>query len=185
MRIAFLVFLLALSLAGCFSAPTSAPSPALRIYSSDEYRSESGKRMCKSFLDSYCNTLYSPGNSGNLEIKTSATSTKILQGDTQNQFPQVFYRYSRAKLRNQHNFPRDFASVLSRANYFQKLEAFITRKPFDKMTFTERLAADQQNYELGSIWQAAVNESVILRMNRKYPEFYSLSERNDSSGASA
>jgi hypothetical protein len=153
------------------------PTEVLRKYSSESMLSSTEPLKCKSLLDHYCNYLYSPEASGNLEVERTQSSIKVLQGETGNQFSQVFYTYARAKLKNQASFPKDFQRILKRHNYFGKLEEFLNRKPVDRMTLTERLEMEQTDYELNMIWSAVLNETTFLRMNRKFPGFHKLSDR--------
>ena len=125
-------------------------------------------------LDSYCHYLYSPAALGNLMIKRKHQSIQILQGNTRNGFTQVFYRYSIAKIRHRHELPKDFYWILVRHQYFQKLEALLSRKPRSQMTLQERLSDEQLNYQLGEIWAAAINETIIYRMNKKFPGYYKI-----------
>jgi hypothetical protein len=133
--------------------------------------------MCKSMLDNYCNFLYSPEALGNIEVRRSSNSTRVLQGETRNQFSQVYFTYAQAKLKNQLAFPKDFLRVLKRHNYFGKLEDFLARKPMEQMSLVDRLEMEQVSYELDMIWSAAINETVLVRMDRKYPNFHKLSGR--------
>ncbi|MGE3681117.1 MAG: hypothetical protein AB7G93_05265 [Bdellovibrionales bacterium] len=165
-----------LVLVACSSAiPTS--QTQLKTFSTDSWFKGIHKPQCKAMLDSYCNFLYSPDVLGNLEVKRAESSTKILQGETPNQFTQVYYRYSLAKLRNRDFFPRDFARVLERHNYFGKLETFLQRQPRGEMALADRLSSEQTDYELGFIWNAAFNETVLVRMTRKYPSYYKLPDK--------
>lgn len=135
------------------------------------------KPNCKALLDSYCNYLYSPDSMGNIQIRRSGVSTQVLQGETKNQFSQVFYRYSSAKIRNEKYLPKDFNRILSRHNYISKLESFLMRKPIGVMDVGDRLSTEQLDHELGFIWTSAINETLILRMNHEFPNFYRLSEK--------
>jgi len=128
-------------------------------------------------LDKYCNYLYSPEALGNLEVKRAKRSTKVLQGETQNEFTQVFYRYAQAKLRNRQYLPKDFFQALQRRQYFAKMEDFLDRKPRIEMTNSQRLASDQLDYELGFIWSTALNETILTRMENKYQGFHQISEK--------
>ena len=174
-RASYLVASLVLSSVACTS---QAPGPGrtLQTYSSDHFYQGEEKPMCKAMLDSYCDFLNSPGVQGNLEVKRADRSTHILQGDTQNQFSQIYYRYSQAKLRNREFFPKDVARILERHAYFTKLGQFLKRRPRPGMSLLERLSTEQADFELGMIWTAAQNEAAILRMNRRYPEFHRLPE---------
>jgi hypothetical protein len=175
--------LLALVLTACTSAPPPAPpkpsEEPLKTFSTDHFYNGQAIPQCKAMLDTYCNFLNSPGVMGNLEIKravssTTTANTKVLQGDTPNQFSQVYYRYSMAKLKNKGYLPKDFTRVLDRHAYFGKLKQFLDRDPRPAMNLSQRLGSEQMDYELGSIWQAAFNETVLLRMDRKFTDFHKL-----------
>lgn len=174
------IFLLVLAvqiLLSCESPIKKEVPETITHFSSDIFHSSQEAPLCKSMLDSYCNYLYSPMAAGNLEIKRSNATTKILQGETANQFSQVFYSYSQAKLQNKNLLPKDFQRILIRHSYFQKLEGFLRRKPLPQMSLSDRLIMEQQNFELGSVWSAAFNETVIMRMSKKFPGFHALPEK--------
>lgn len=157
------------------SAPPPVKTPeVLRTFSSDNLYKSLEQPLCKSMLDNYCNLLYSPEARGNLEVKDKQNSIKVLQGETHNQFSQVFYRYSQAKLQNQKSLPKDFTTVLQRNNYFTKLKNFLERPPRTLMTLEQRTNSEELDFELGYLWTSAFNETIILRMNQKYPGFHKL-----------
>jgi hypothetical protein len=169
------VVIAAAGLAACTSAPP--PEPPLKTFSTDHFYNGQARPQCKAMLDTYCGFLNSPGVNGNLEIKRAQSSTKVLQGETPNQFSQVYYRYSLQKLRNRGFLPKDFVRVLDRHAYFGKLRQFLDRQPRPGMNLSERLVSEQTDYELGFIWQAAFNETVIVRMNHKYPDYHRLPDK--------
>jgi hypothetical protein len=165
--------------ASCATPPEAVKPPseaALRTFSSESIFSPATQPQCKSMLDSYCNILYSPDALGNLEVKHMQSSIKVLQGETHNQFSHVFFRYSQAKLQNQKNLPPDLAKVLARHDYFTKLKIFLDRTPRTLMSVEQRLLSEQMDFELGYIWSVAFNESILSRMNVKYPGFHKLPE---------
>jgi hypothetical protein len=168
--------LASLVLAAC-ATPKTEDIPQLRTFSSEEFHANTEPPQCKALLDSYCNYLYSPEVSGNLEIRKSGSPIKVLQGETPNQFSQVFFTYAKAKLKNQNFLPKDFYGVLTKHNYFGKLSEFLSRKPFHSMTLSDRLEVEQTDFELGMIWSASINETIILRMNRKSPGYYKISKK--------
>lgn len=167
----------ALVVSACAVAPSVPPKPDLKIYSSEPATPTTGSMpACKGLFDNYCGYLYSPEALGNIEIKRGQTAIQILEGDTNNQISQVFYRYSWAKIRNQHEFPKDFYRVLTRSNYFSKLESFLRRKPRESMSLAERLQSEQLGTELSFLWQSALNEALMLRVASRFPKYYRLSD---------
>jgi len=169
-----------LLIAGCTSTSSVAPVvdevQSLKTFSSKDLQLHEAPK-CKFLLDSYCNYLYSPEVVGNLEIKSAQSSTKVLQGETSNGFSQVFYQYSRAKLKNERYLPRDFARILGQYEYFPKLQTFLARKGRETMTPQQRFAVERMDYEIGSIWSASINETVLSRMIRKYPGYHQITDR--------
>jgi hypothetical protein len=160
---------------GCTSTSPPPPSdPPLKTFSSDRFYAGQARPQCKAMLDTYCNFLNSPGVNGNLMVKQARSSTKVLQGETSNQFSQVYYRYSLQKLKNRGFLPKDFSRVLDRHAYFPKLRAFLNRESRSQMNLSDRLSSEQTDYELGYIWEAAFNETVMVRMDRKYTGYHKL-----------
>ncbi len=149
----------------------------LKTFTSESLYRLKEQPKCKFLLDSYCNFLYSPEVLGNLEIKRAQSSTKVLQGETNNGFSQVFYQYSKAKLRNQNHLPKDFYRVLLQYEYFIKLQDFLIRKSRVSMNIAQRLAAEKLDYELGSIWSLSINEAILNRMIQKYPGYHQIPDR--------
>ena len=149
----------------------------LKTFTSESFYQLKEQPKCKFLLDSYCNFLYSPEVLGNLEIKRAQSSTKVLQGETNNGFSQVFYQYSNAKLRNQNRLPKDFYQVLLKYDYFTKLQDFLIRKSRVSMTVNQRLGAEKLDYELGSIWSLSVNEAILNRMIKRYPGYHQIPDK--------
>lgn len=131
---------------------------------------------CKAMMDSYCNALYSPEAQGNLEVDQGRFKIEVLQGETLNEFSQVFYRYSKAKLRSRSSLPDDFRATLERASYFTKLRSYLERSPRATMSFTDRLSSENLSLELGYIWTAAINETILARMSAKFPGYHKIPE---------
>ncbi len=160
---------------------TATPVPGeispVRMFSSERLYTDARPPQCKYLLDAYCTYLYSPEAQGNLEVKGAKSSIKILQGDTHNEFSQVFFHYSEAKLRNQQALPADFRRVLERHAYFEKLRQFLDRRPRARMSVAQRLASESADYELGFIWSMALNETVMLRMVQKFPGFHRIPDK--------
>lgn len=129
-------------------------------------------------VDSYCNTLYSPEAQGNLEIGQGRTKIEVMQGETHNEFSQVFFRYSKAKLKSRSALPEDFRAALERGSYFIKLRSFLSRSPRATMSLAQRLESENMSYELGAVWSAAINEAILSRMAAVYPGFHKIPDAN-------
>jgi hypothetical protein len=127
-------------------------------------------------MDNYCSELYSPKASGNLVIERHKP-IQIMEGETANQFSEVFFRYSMAKIKNKRYLPADFLSILDRYNYFDKLDDFIHRRPIPKMSLEERLGSEHMEHLLDGIWQSAVEQTILSRMSAKYKGFHQIPTR--------
>ena len=172
-----LSLLLSLVLGGssaCDTTPSEDPHvPISRSFSSETLYSDAKPPQCKAMMDTYCNTLYSPEAQGNLEIKQGRKpSIEVLQGETQNEFTQVYFRYSKAKLRSRKSLPADLRAILEKSLYFSKLRAFLNRVPRSNMTLAQRLETEDTSYEISYLWSSALNETILSRMAAKYPGFH-------------
>jgi len=132
---------------------------------------------CKDMVDDYCSHLYSPEVSGNLLIPRASRPIQILRGETANQLPQVFVKYSLAKIRNRYKLPTDLQERLNQLSYFEKLVTLIRRTPIGKMSLSDRLYTERLESELDFIWDSAINQTVVIRMSRKFPGYHQISER--------
>ncbi len=171
--------------------PPAKTADPLRSFSSDQFFNGKVRPLCKALFDSYCGYLYSPEAMGNIEVKrkpaslasssnlnpSSSAVISILQGETKNQFSQVYFKYSLAKLRNKRSLPRDFANALTKNLYFEKLRTFLDRAPRDRMTIQQRLETEQIGYELSYLWSSALNETVLSRMVRRYSGFHRIADQ--------
>lgn len=165
-------------LAGCqLPLKTDATSESRRLAEfSVPSGSEMGSDGCKSILDNYCGRLYSPEASGNLLID-QRLPIQILRGETSNQIRQVYVKYAQAKLRNRFKLPPDFQERLWQNAYFEKLENFIHRNPIPKMTLGERLNTERLEAELSFLWDSSIDQTIVMRMSRKYPGYHRIPER--------
>ena len=160
------------------STTTPEPTAIARSFSSENLYPRTEMPKCKAMMDSYCNTLYSPEAQGNLEIGQGRTKIEVMQGETHNEFSQVFFRYSKAKLKSRSALPEDFRAALDRTAYFSKLRAYLDRVPRANMSLAQRLESENTNYELGYIWSSAINEAILSRMSQKFPGFHKIPEAN-------
>lgn len=174
--------LLAVSIAmSCTSQkPPDNPDPITlgRSFSSETLYTPMKPPKCKAMMNTYCNTLYSPEAQGNLEIKQTSSTIEVLQGDTRNEFSQVYFRYAKAKLKSRMSLPADFRSALERSGYFAKLRSYLIRPPRERMSLAQRLESENTNYELSYIWTASLNEAMLARLSVKFPGYHKISEIN-------
>jgi len=126
---------------------------------------------CLSMLDQYCDSLYSPGAEGNLILhqKTGIPIT-VLQGKRKNGIRHVYYELAGSKIRNKEFFPKDFYSILKAHRYFERLDALIHHEPYERMNLTDRIEANEAEYEVEHLWTIAIKDTLILRMAERYPD---------------
>jgi hypothetical protein len=182
-QVCFSVTILVISvvLAACTTQKTPETADPINVgrsYSSETLYSSAAPPKCKAMMDSYCNALYSPEAQGNLEIKQSSSTIEVRQGDTRNEFSQVYFRYAKAKLKSRSSLPADFRSALERDSYFSKLRTYLNRPSRDHMSLSQRLESENTNYELSFIWSSALNEALLSRLSVKYPGYHRIADNN-------
>jgi hypothetical protein len=123
-------------------------------------------------LDQYCDSLYSPGADGNLILhQKKGKPITVLQGKRKNGIRHVYYELARSKIRNKEFFPKDFLSILKAHRYFERLDTLIHHEPFERMSLTDRIEANEAEYEVEHLWNLAIKDTLILRMAERYPDF--------------
>lgn len=152
------------------------PETKFRSFSTTDIFGKGEAPQCKLMLDAYCTSLYSPQAGGNLEVKRGPSSIQVLQGETPNQFSQVYYRYALAKIRNRRGLPADLLLHLNELDYFSRLSAYLARPPRARMNVKQRLVSERQGLELGAAWNAAVAQTVLERAARRFPGFHTIPE---------
>ncbi len=132
---------------------------------------------CLQMTDAYCKSLYDPEALGNLQVLRPKGSITILQGDTANDFSQVFFQYSKAKISRSKNLPPLLKKTLDEVSYFEKLQELLDRPPLSAMTFAERIKYDRLANQVDGIWDAALNETILRRLVAKYKGFHQLNSK--------
>lgn len=144
--------------------PTASDAPALRFINEIE-------PPCLGMVQSFCKSLYAPGNWGRLQIPLPTETYEIRRGQTTNDFTQVYYEYAQSQLRQRDRFPPEFRSALLQRNYFQKLRAYLARKPRREMSIEDRVEMLRLSGEIESIWSGALLETVLKRMEKRFPGY--------------
>lgn len=156
---------------------TDGPEPSeIAEFSIQDLYKDKSELGCKAMLDGYCAHLYSPNVLGNLRVKSGDESILVLQGRTPNDFTAVYFEYAKAKLRNYSYLPPDFLEALTRRNFFEKLRQFVARRPRESMTLSERLRSVRLGYEVDGLWDSAIEETVLRRMDSKFSGFHKIKE---------
>lgn len=169
-----ILFLLSISfLSSCTSNPLTTKEIDQKLII--EKNSEVG---CFDLAENYCKSLYADSSLGNIEIIRPSGNISVRQGETPNDFTQQFYSYSRAKLRAKDKLPIIFTKILLELDYFNKLNELLNRKPRIQMTLLERVHFDRLSSEVESIWDTALEETIIKRLTYRYPGYQRISNRD-------
>lgn len=103
-------------------------------------------------------------------------SYEIKLGDTANDFHQREYEFQRAKLRAWSKLPDEFRDVLSTTNYLERMRTYLSRVSRKKMRLNERISTLREEEEINSIWNVAIRETVLTRMEKKFPGYSQIKE---------
>jgi hypothetical protein len=152
----------------------SAPPPADILPS---LATPQGSIGCQKMMDDYCTFLYSPDALGNLQLHRPNENLSVLQGETDNDFSQVYFRYAKAKINHRETLPADFLLALTPSDYFNALKKSLIRRPRRMMTLDERLESERLDSIIESAWSSAISETVWTRLAKKFPGVFQLSER--------
>lgn len=170
------VWLLLIAVAACtHSRISDSPAPTEDAEMPFRFINED-KPPCLGMVKSFCKSLYSPSNLGKLNIPLRNESFEIRRGKTDNDFSQAYYEYAQTQLRFRDQLPREFRAILAQRSYFEKLKAYLARKPRKEMSLEDRVATLRLAGEIDAIWNGAMNETVLKRMERKFRGFSRMSE---------
>lgn len=129
---------------------------------------------CSAIVSRYCDALYSPQYDGNITLASDDYKFTVKQGKTENEFSFAYYDYAKAQLDYQRYLPKDFLHVLRERGMFESLRAFLRRKPRKQMSLAERTENLRLASRLDSIWASAIDETVLLRMEKRFPGYSKL-----------
>ncbi len=131
---------------------------------------------CLQMFNNYCTQLYSPEAMGNLVLTSHNRTLRVLQGQTTNDFSLIFFEFAKAKLAAITRLPEDFKVSLIRQQYFIKLREFINRSPRENMTIQTSIQLARLESDLETVWSNALQETMLRRMDKKYPGFHKIKE---------
>ncbi len=147
--------------------PTYAELPAASEASELRFINEPNP-PCLGMAQSFCKSLYAPGNWGRLRIPLPTETYEIRRGQTNNDFSQVYYEYAQSQLRHRERLPAEFRATLIQRAYFQKLRAYLSRKPRREMSMEDRVEMLRLSGEIETIWSGALHETVLKRMEKRF-----------------
>lgn len=134
------------------------------------------KPSCLGMVRTFCQNLYRPENQGKMVLPLAPETLEIRKGKTANDFSQAYYEFALSEIHNREQLPKGFRERLVQRNYFRKLREYLSRKPARKMTLEDRIEILRLADEIDSIWSSAIQETVLKRMEKKYPGYSSLPE---------
>ncbi len=150
-------------------APLHGNNPILRVINE-------AKPPCLGMVRTFCENLYSPDHRGSLSLPGSGGSLEIRKGNTDNDFSQIYFEYAATQIRFQERLPADFRSLLRRFGYFHKLRTYLARKPRRTMTVEERARVVRLAHDIEALWDSAVSETALKRMEANHPGYSQLQE---------
>lgn len=132
------------------------------------------KPGCSNLIESFCTDLYSQKNQGNLDLRLPGRVQQLRFGDTPNGRSYSFAIFEKAKFDNRVKLPQDLQRVLNQTRYFKKMQEYLQSKPIKKMNLLERKKFDRLSMEIGQLWNSAVDEVMLERMESKHPGYSKL-----------
>ncbi|PIS11599.1 MAG: hypothetical protein COT73_03165 [Bdellovibrio sp. CG10_big_fil_rev_8_21_14_0_10_47_8] len=136
----------------------------------------SKKPPCLEMVRKFCDKLYSPENQGSMSFTVGTTNFDVKMGRTENDFLQKDYEFMKSKLTGWKRFPRDLRASLNSHEFSRKLRQYLSRTSPQKMTLQNRMRTLRDEDELSFIWNLAVKEVVLSRMEKQYPGYSRIQE---------
>jgi hypothetical protein len=150
----------------------------LTLLAVNAFSAENEKLGCTSLVNNFCQELYTPARQGNWNLKLEKSTLKIRRGLTPNDFGNAYHRGSQLILQNQHLFPADFSAELRKVGYFEKLKTYLSTKPVDKTSLSERSRYTYASGALASLWRSSLRATVLRRMHKRYPSHHRVRNRD-------
>lgn len=131
---------------------------------------------CKAMVDDYCSQLYSNQSQGNLKVFDGKNEYLTLQGQTNNNFDNPWFFFYSARLENENRLPKDLAEALQRRQFFTKLKQILQRPNRKDMPLEQNIQHSDLEAEVDQIWRNSFAETVVKRLESKYPGSYKLTD---------
>jgi len=131
---------------------------------------------CLGMVRTFCENLYAPANQGTIALPLKGVALEIKKGQTDNDFSHVYFEYADTQIKFKDRLPRDFRNTLTQMRYFQKLKSYLSRKPRQVMTVEERADVIRLAHEIEALWNAAIVEANLTRMEKKHPGYSQIRE---------
>ncbi len=109
-----------------------------------------------------------------MDLGTSKYAVRL--GATENDFDERDYEFLQAKLKSWPKLPVDFRQGLSRYGFREKLQRHLRRAARREMSLPLRIENMRNEEEINSIWNLALREAVLTRMERLFPGYAKVKE---------
>ncbi len=131
---------------------------------------------CLEMVREFCQTLFAPDAQGTLSFAAGEASYNIRMGQTANDFQEKDFEFLNTKLRAWKKLPADLKEILSYRNFKEKMKKYLSRSARQNMELADRVQTMRDEEEINSIWNLAVRETVLTRMEKSYPGYAKFKE---------
>lgn len=131
---------------------------------------------CEDLVEDFCKELYSPDSKGNLTIYDGAQQYTTRQGETVNNFESAKYLYYRALLDQAEKLPKDLRTALYKRDFFSALQNMLKRPSRKMVGFEQSIINSDDETAVESKWKSAFDETIMVRLDKKFPGVYKLSD---------
>lgn len=134
---------------------------------------------CKSIVDNYCHQLHSNEARGNLRIKNKDLSEALTTaGSTINNFDSAVFAYHKARIKQKNKLPKDLLAALEKRAFYEDLTVLLSRPSRKNMNSGSRIYYGDLENNVDSKWDQAVEEVVLRRLAKKFPQIYTTDDAN-------
>ncbi|HMN67251.1 MAG TPA: hypothetical protein PKC28_01810 [Bdellovibrionales bacterium] len=131
---------------------------------------------CLGMIQDFCQALFSPVNQGTMHFHMGESKYAVRMGETENDFKERDYEFLSAKLRAWPRLPTEFRQVLSENDFRVKLGRHLARAARGKMSLRQRVQNMRDEEEINSIWNLAIREVVLTKMEAGFPNYARIKE---------
>lgn len=164
----FELILLLVVVSCAFDQKSETASKPIRNPSADIAVLRREKPFCYEMVKEFCEFLYSPEHQGSLEFSLDNTHFSIRQGQTENDFNEKDFEFLSSKLKSWSKLPYDFRLGLDKKDFRAKLKRHLNRTSRQSTSLQERIRNLHDEEEIDSIWNSALKETVLVRMEHRY-----------------
>ncbi len=132
--------------------------------------------QCLGMVQHFCQSLFSADHQGSLEFDIDQNHYEVRLGETSNDFKQKDYEYLSAKVQGWWRLPSDLREALSSRNLLEKIKAYLAHSSRQNMSLSERIRTMRADEEIDVMWNSAVHETLLIRMEKNFPGYAKIKE---------